>query len=182
MNSKAKTPKLTEEYKQAFELLNKMNQLLDDAFSKHATAYVKQLLEKSREPEKELLHIPQITPNIDVNSVRHKMFEAAEEIEDQLNTARHIVTMTTDCGYNASLADENHPGDGRLDGDAIYNTLQLALDNIKEVERKFEEYRYMHLQLPISEKMLVKTINELEQDQRKRLIAEIQKVNPQEKT
>lgn len=113
---------------------------------------------------------PQVIPNIDVNSVRHKMFEAAEEIENQLNTARHIVAMTTDCGYNAALVDENHPGDARLDGDAIYNTLQLALDNIKKVERKFEEYRYMHLQLPISEKTLVKAINELDQDQLKRLI------------
>lgn len=187
MDSTSDTPKLTkterrELYKQAFELLDKMNQLLDDAFSKHATAYVKQLLDKSEESDNEFLHVKQVIPIIDVNSTEHKDFSIAEDIEDQLSTARHIVTMATDCGYNAALADESHPGDGRLDGDAIFNTLQLALNSIKKAEIQFEEYRHMHLQLPTSEKSLLKTINELDQDQRKRLMAEIQKANPQEKT
>lgn len=178
MNSETDTPKLTESerheaYKQAFELLEKMNRLLDDAFSKHITAYIKQLRQQEEKSNNQFLHVKQVIPNIDVNSTEHKMFEAAEEIEDQLSTARHIVTMATDCGYNAALADESHPGDGRLDGGAIHNTLQLALDSIKKAERQLEEYRYMHLNLSISEKTLVKTINELDQVQRKRLINSI---------
>lgn len=180
MNGETDTPKLTESerheaYKQAFELLEKMNRLIDDAFSKHITAYIKQLRQQEAKSNNQFLHVKQFIPNIDVNSTEHKMFEAAEEIEDQLSTARHIVTMATDCGYNAALADESHQGDGRLDGDAIHNTLQLALDSIKKAESQLEEYRYMHLNLPVSEKTLIKTINELGQDQRKKLMTAIEK-------
>ena len=180
MDSTSDTPKLTkterrELYKQAFELLDKMNQLLDDAFSKHATAYVKQLLDKSEEPDNELFHVKQVIPIIDVNSTEHKMFSIAEDIEDQLNTARHLSSIVTDCGYNAVLANESHPGDGHLSGDAIYNTMQMALDAIKKAESQFEEYRYMHLKLSASETTLVNTINELDQNQRNRLMTEIQK-------
>ena len=178
MDSTSDTPKLTkterrELYKQAFELLDKMNQLLDDAFSKHATAYVKQLLDKSEESDNEFLHVKQVIPIIDVNSTEHKMFSIAEDIEDQLNTARHLSSIVTDCGYNAVLANESHPGDGHLSGDAIYNTMQMALDAIKKAESQFEEYRYMHLKLPTSEKSLLKTINGLDRVQRKRLVNSI---------
>lgn len=96
---------------------------------------------------KPFLHIPQVSIHIDVNSVEHKMFEVAEEIEDQLNTARHLSSIVTDCGYNAVLANEHHPGDEHLSGDAIYNTMQIALDAIKKVESLFEKYRYMHREL-----------------------------------
>ncbi len=96
---------------------------------------------------KPFLHIPQVSIHIDVNSLTHKMFEVAEEIEDQLNTARHLSSIVTDCGYNALLVNEHHPGDEHLCGEAIYNTMQIALDAIKKAESLFEKYRYMHREL-----------------------------------
>jgi len=96
---------------------------------------------------KPFLHVPQVSIHIDVNSLTHKMFEVAEEIEDQLNTARHLSSIVTDCGYNALLVNEHHPGDEHLSGEAIYNTMQIALDAIKKAESLFEKYRYMHREL-----------------------------------
>jgi hypothetical protein len=90
-----------------------------------------------------LQHVPQVAPNIDTGSIEHRMFEAAEEIEDQLWIARHISKLVSDCGFNASLVDESHPGNARLDGNAIYNTLDLALEAIKKAESQLDEYRQL---------------------------------------
>lgn len=129
---------------------------------------------------KPFLHIPQVSIHIDVNSLTHKMFEVAEDIEDQLNTARHLSSIVTDCGYNALLVNEHHPGDEHLSGEAIYNTMQIALDAIKKAESLFEKYRYMHQELPVPEKTFAENISELNEDGRKRLMAAIRKLKQEE--
>lgn len=56
------------------------------------------------------------------------MFDVEEDIEAQLGIARRLVTVVSNCGYNAGIVQEERPGDEMLDGDAIFNTLYLALD------------------------------------------------------
>ena len=189
MDSTTDTPKLTdterrELYKKAFELLDKMNQLLDDAFLKHASAHVKQLLEKIGEPDNDFLHVKQVMPSIDLNSTEHKMFDIADDIYYKLRTAYDIVTMAADCGYNASFVDRSHPEDSRLDGNAIHNTLYLALQAIERAKRQLEEYRHLSRKPAKSKPQvpLAETLRQLSKDNLIKLASAIETALPERNT
>lgn len=100
-----------------------------------------------------------------------KAFDISEDIYDGIYNIRALMQVVADCAHNNSVSEDS----GFMDGEAISNTLRLALDSLKAVEKNTDELREMQKQEEAELKSLKKKhtkfkLDLLNEKQQKRVI------------